>query len=69
MRKFFLIIIIIKGDGGDVLFDMRKAIVNFFLIWSSLEVVRGSWKSLEAIKISNTGFLAATVFPRFLAFV
>ena len=41
MRKFFLIIIIIKGDGGDVLFDMRKAIVNFFLIWSSLEVVRG----------------------------
>ena len=45
---------------------MHKAIVKTF---SFLEVILGHKRSLEVIRRLNTGVVAATVFPEFLAFV
>ena len=36
---------------------------------SFLEVILGHWRSLKVIRSSNTGLVAATVLPGFLALV
>ena len=50
-----------RNQGIQKQFDMHKAIVKHFHF-------RRSLRSLEIIRRPNTGFVAATAFPGFLAF-